>query len=70
MDKTNNHCESKFGIFRQSSHKSLNLSLVVHNSCEMYTCNYTSAYIKKCSPAMWKFLCCMACQQDESGANI
>ncbi|KAJ7702874.1 hypothetical protein B0H14DRAFT_2234033, partial [Mycena olivaceomarginata] len=46
MQKTNDFCESDFGIFRQASRKNPNLSLVVHNSREMYARNGTSTYIK------------------------
>ncbi|KAJ6531547.1 hypothetical protein B0H10DRAFT_1951842 [Mycena sp. CBHHK59/15] len=70
MDKTNDFCESELGIFRQASRKSPNLSLVVHNSREMYARNHTSTYIKRCSPAMRKFFRRMARLQDESGANV
>jgi hypothetical protein len=70
MEKTNDFCESDFGIFRQASRKNPNLSLVVHNSRQMYARNGTAAYIKECSPAIRRFLRRMARQQDESGANI
>ncbi|KAJ7788783.1 hypothetical protein B0H14DRAFT_2316510, partial [Mycena olivaceomarginata] len=70
MEKTNDFCESDFGIFRQASRKNPNLSLVVHNSRQMYARNGTAAYIKQCSPAIRRFLRRMARQQDESSANI
>ncbi|KAJ6593072.1 hypothetical protein B0H19DRAFT_1245885 [Mycena capillaripes] len=70
MEKTNDFCKSEFGIFRQASRINPNLSLVVHNSREMYARNHTSVYIKRCSPAMRNFFRRMARLQDESGDNI
>jgi hypothetical protein len=69
MDKTNDPCESEFGIYRQAARRNPNISLSVHNSREMYARNRTAAYLKKCSPAMRKFLRRVAREEDDSGAN-
>ncbi|KAF8142938.1 hypothetical protein K438DRAFT_1463577, partial [Mycena galopus ATCC 62051] len=69
MDKTNDGCESEFGIYRQAARRNPNLSLSVHNSREMYARNGTAAYLKQCSPGMRKFLRRVTREEDNSGSN-
>ncbi|KAJ7055234.1 hypothetical protein C8F01DRAFT_1063099 [Mycena amicta] len=69
-DKTNDACESEFGIFRQKARKNPNLSLAVHNAQEMYARNNTASFIRTCSPAMRKFFRRIAREQDNSGVNV
>ncbi|KAK7041202.1 hypothetical protein R3P38DRAFT_2512396, partial [Favolaschia claudopus] len=69
MEKTNDRCESSFGVFRQEAKISPNMSLEIHNSRQMYKFNRTSDYLKQLSPAMRKFLRRIVREQDGSGGN-
>ncbi|KAK7015364.1 hypothetical protein R3P38DRAFT_3276562 [Favolaschia claudopus] len=56
MEKTNDRCESSFGVFRQEAKANPNMSLEVHNARQMFKFNKTSEYLRKLSPALRKFL--------------
>ncbi|KAK7034159.1 hypothetical protein R3P38DRAFT_3351366 [Favolaschia claudopus] len=69
MEKTNDRCESSFGVFRQEAKANPNMSLEVHNARQMFKFNKTSEYLRKLSPALRKFLRRVVRKQDGSGAN-
>ncbi|KAJ3830598.1 hypothetical protein F5880DRAFT_1468091, partial [Lentinula raphanica] len=69
MEKTNDLNESAFGIYRQASRRNPTMSLVQHNSCQMYKFNQTSTFLRNLSPEMRQWLRKITREQDGSGAN-
>ncbi|KAJ7649623.1 hypothetical protein FB45DRAFT_730809 [Roridomyces roridus] len=69
MRMTNDLCEGEFGTWRQSAKANPSLSVVQHNSRQMYKFNNTSEYLRALGPEMRKFLRKVTRQQDESGAS-
>ncbi|KAJ3965351.1 hypothetical protein EV361DRAFT_810856 [Lentinula raphanica] len=69
MEKTNDLNESAFGIYRQASRRNPTMSIVQHNSREMYKFNQTSTFLHSLSPEMRQWLRKITREQDTSGAN-
>ncbi|KAK6981256.1 hypothetical protein R3P38DRAFT_3234525 [Favolaschia claudopus] len=69
MEKTNDRCESSFGVFRQEAKANPNMSLEIHNARQMVKFNKASEYLRKLSPALRKFLRRVVRKQDGSGTN-